>query len=240
MLSEPITARCTNCKRTFEHEKVTATYHTLDGLPPTNESQIEYCRTKEDPFLNSVAICPHCHAVTRYREVKENNFDSWFAIPQSIEYSEIIQSLSYQSIARNPAISVLERKLRLMEYFPALFGDIDVLWAHYLDQHHPDQAQTHLLNAIEDIENRRLFIQRTGTALLQSPNGTIIRPFVMTESILLIDFYRRTQQFSKAQELIEKMWFGKHTNADIFFYEWLETQEELIVNKDSRHTTYYP
>lgn len=234
-------AYCPTCHHSLEYKEVRVVYCTMDALPELKSGNPSFWRTeeKEEAFLHDIMICPVCGTLVRYQE-NTRGYDVPFGTPYSIEYGQIIKSPEYQAIANNPSLPLLEKKLRLMQFFPSLYGDVDILWAHYLDQHHPKEAKKHLLNAIKDIEDGNLLVQYTPTSFMHGHGQRSVREFVLTERILLIDLYRRTEQFEKAEALIDKMWFAKHTNASIFLYEWLDVQSEMIAAKDSSHAHYFP
>lgn len=220
--------RCPHCFEAQTYENEWYGTLTLDGqITLEFEKEGQYGHTKqEEKFLANVRLCK-CGMVV--------HADMY----PTLQQRETIQTHEYQAILKNKNLPEIEKKLRLMEFFPSVYGDVDVLWAHYLDDTDHEKAMEYLHQAIQKIENGELHILYPIFNSFIGDGDHKTRAFFLTEDFLLVDFYRRTGQFKKAQAQCDKLWNGNHRHPSLYMFEWLQAESELIAQKNTNHVNRY-
>lgn len=207
----PIEVECAVCGETSEHREIMSTSASgspdLDTRPPQMERSTIYYWIQH---------CPTCH----YCSTNISECDS--------RTRELVKSAEYQSVAQSSGIPINAAAFMAVSYINEQMGKLtEAAWraihAAWIcdDRSFAESAKSCRIQAIELIERA-------------SKNDRVLSCDTGTNDITMIDLLRRTGQFEKALESVEK---AKTENSEDIILRILRFQETLIEQRDMQAHT---
>jgi hypothetical protein len=203
-----ITCKCPHCGKEYNVSYFKVKSYYLDGTPKELEG-----------VLSQIVICD-CGCVC------QEGMTTWSGL------SQIITSAAYQSVLHSDC-NTMEKKLRLMTFFPLSFVLPEVWLTHLV----PESQLPHALQrAIQRIQ--QLPQEFPPLAFGQIIKGCYMPEFqwkyefFVNENLLLSDLYRRSKQFANATMLLDAE--AKNTQ-DTYVHDYINFQRQLIANNDSQY-----
>lgn len=195
---------CPNCGKMNSAPVRTVKTHFLDGTPRDLEA-----------FLSGHPICS-CGCVCEKDMLTRNN-----------NITEVINSAEYQSILHGNYDEV-EKKLRLMSFFPDWYGCTSVFLTHVHDN--AETIKSAIAELKEMMSKYPLKKLRRTVPCEHLFAGTCHGYFIITAEMQLADMYRRIGDFDNARACLDNVW---QQNPDSLpTNEYIATQHQLINEQD--------
>lgn len=197
-----IVLTCPNCGKEHEVRYYQAKEYYLDGIPKDLEGA-----------LSMTVICD-CGCLCK------QDMWSWEALPQ------IIAQDDYQTILKQP-YSELEKKIRLMSFFPAFYGCAEIWLTHIVPSNEQKDVALRAIERIKELEPQlpEMWLDKFIIGAYM-PQFKWKWEFHLPISLQLADLYRRVGEFEKALTLLQQE--SECWPNDDYTQEYVALQKNLI------------